>query len=89
MLIPSLKYVDRCTLNPFYKKCNLSKRKKKWKKKKKEENEHPQNKEDMNAAFLHCKDKSICEGKRKRKTKGLKMCGVCSNILHSKCDAPS
>ena len=39
-------------------------------------------KEDMRAAFLCCKDKCVCEGKRKCAATGLKICEVCSNILH-------
>ena len=34
---------------------------------------------------MRCKDKCLCDGKRKFATAGLKMCEVCSNILQSTC----
>ena len=43
-----------------------------------------QKKEDMKAAFLQCKDKCVCEGRRKLvAATGLKMCELCSNVFHS------
>ena len=44
-----------------------------------------QNKEDIKIAFMRCKDKCVCEGKRKCAAAGLKVCEVCSNVLQSTC----
>ena len=41
-----------------------------------------QKKGNMKAAFLHCKDKCVCESKRKCAATGLKMCEAMPFILH-------
>ena len=55
------------------------------KEKEKKRKKNAQRKEDIKIAFMRCKDKCLCDGKRKCATAGLKMCEVCSNILQSTC----
>ena len=42
-------------------------------------------KEDIKIAFMCCKDKCVCEGKRKCAAAGLNISEVCSNVLQCTC----
>ena len=42
--------------------------------KKEKRKKNAQKKEDIKATFLHCKDKCVCEGKKKCPATGLKIC---------------
>ena len=44
-----------------------------------------QKKEDIKIAFMCCKDKCVCEGKRKCAAAGLNISEVCSNVLQCTC----
>ena len=78
----SIMWINACSRNVVESTSNERWRKTEGRKRKK----NTQKKEDIKAAFLHCKDKFVCEGKRKCAANGLRMCKVCSSILYSTCD---
>ena len=55
------------------------------KEKEEKRKKNAQKKEDIKIAFMCCKDKCVCEGKRKCAAAGLNICEVCSNVLQSTC----